>query len=520
VKRFFHHSSSVIASFVLVFVCLAISTRAQQSGVGFNRHFGDSLDRQLNSKKISVHSNIQPAIAGFDTLIYSFSGVQQNKNSLSFRPVYALQGGFQAMDSTAALGYGFAGLEANWSNKNKWFFRAGYSLTGGQMPGYLQSFAAQDGFIAGSGYAIRDGKNLYHAHYTHGSLAYNQGKHFHFELGKGKHFWGDGHRSLILGDNASSVPYARITTNVWKLRYTNLWMQLRDNSFGQTSLKDVRTKYAALHALSFNTTNKFNITIYEMVVWQDRDSMSRRTLDMGYLNPIIFYRPVEYAIGSPDNVILALSMRYKAHKHLQLYWQFVLDEFNLTQFRKQQKWWGNKFGGQFGLKWFDITPGLSWQSEINIARPFTYTHGSSVQAWTHFNQPMAHPLGANFVEWSNLWRYDMNTWTINAQFNWSVYGRDYDSDGNGTIDNFGGNINRSYRNPHDGAFGHPFLQGLHTTLLFGNITLSKKIPQLQDAEAFIQYTHRIEQTQLSSRTDGFISIGIKMQGLLEPVRDY
>lgn len=514
------HKISISSAWTFAFLLAALACWSQQSGEGFYRQFGDSLDRLLNSKKISIHSNIQPAIQGYDTLVYSFSSQDKNVTGIRITPVYSVQGGFQALDSSKALGYGFVGAEARWSKNNKWFIHGGYSLTGGQIPSYLSQLASGQRFLAGSGFAINDQKELYHAHYTYGSAAYNRGKHFHFEIGKGKHFWGDGHRSLVLSDNASSFPYARITTNVWKLRYTNLWIQLRDNSFGQVSMRDLRTKYAALHALSLNATNKFNITIYEMVVWQDSDTMSRRTLDIGYLNPIIFYRPVEYAIGSPDNVILAMSMRYKAHKNFQVYGQFVLDEFNLTQFLKRQKWWGNKFGGQFGFRWFNVTQGLSWQSEANISRPFIYTHGSSVQAWTHFNQPLAHPLGANFFEWVNKWRYEKPQLRIEAQLNYAIYGRDYDSDGDGNLDNFGGNINRSYRNPFDGAFGHPMFQGQRTSLLFGSIMLSRTLQKLPMSEVFIQYTHRIEHTQQFDNTNGFITAGIRLRGVLEPVRDY
>lgn len=516
----FHHSISAYSLLIAAFLLAVLNTTAQQSGTGFHRQFGDSLDHLLNSKKISVHSNIQPAIEGFDTLIYSFSAAEKNVSAIRFTPLYSVHGGFQPLNTGKALGYGFIGGEARWSKNNKWFIHGGYSLTGGQMPAYLSLLAATERFVAGSGFAINDRNQLFHAHYTYGAVAYNQGKHFHFELGKGKHFWGDGHRSLILSDNASSYPYLRITTNVWKLRYTNLWMQLRDNSFGQTTMRGLRTKYAAMHALSFNATNKFNITLYEMVVWQDRDSMSRRTLDISYLNPIIFYRPVEYAIGSPDNVILALSMKYKVNRNFQLYGQFVLDEFNLTQFLKRQKWWGNKMGGQFGFRWFDLMKGLSWQSEASVARPFIYTHGSSIQAWTHFNQPMAHPLGANFFEWVNLWQYRKQRLRIDAQFNYAVYGRDYDSDNNGSVDNFGGNINRSYKNPFDGAFGHPLFQGRRTSLLFGSLAVSYPLPQLPGSEIFVQYTHRLEHTQLFETTNGFITAGVRLQGVLEPVRDY
>src|SRR5690606_37311912 len=40
---------------------------------------------------------------------------------------------------------------------------------------------------------------------------------------------------------------------------------------------------------------------------------------------------------------------------------------------------------------------LDLQGEINIARPYTYAR-DSVANYTHYNQPLAHPLGASFAE--------------------------------------------------------------------------------------------------------------------------
>jgi hypothetical protein len=38
-------------------------------------------------------------------------------------------------------------------------------------------------------------------------------------------------------------------------------------------------------------------------------------------------------------------------------------------------------------------------------RPFTYSHFDSVSSYTHYNQPLAHPLGANFSEVIAILRY-------------------------------------------------------------------------------------------------------------------
>ena len=51
---------------------------------------------------------------------------------------------------------------------------------------------------------------------------------------------------------------------------------------------------------------------------------------------------------------------------------------------------GAKYIDAFGIKNLDL------QLEYNRVRPFTYSHRDSVANYTHYNQPLAHPLGANF----------------------------------------------------------------------------------------------------------------------------
>jgi hypothetical protein len=53
----------------------------------------------------------------------------------------------------------------------------------------------------------------------------------------------------------------------------------------------------------------------------------------------------------------------------------------------------------FGIKNLDL------QLEGNRVRPFTYSHFDSVANYTHYNQPLAHPLGANFQEYIGILRY-------------------------------------------------------------------------------------------------------------------
>ena len=66
--------------------------------------------------------------------------------------------------------------------------------------------------------------------------------------------------------------------------------------------------------------------------------------DINYMNPIIFYRPVEYSIGysRQGNALLGLSLKYKMTSTSHMYGQLVLDEFRLEDFRAQNGAWRNK----------------------------------------------------------------------------------------------------------------------------------------------------------------------------------
>ena len=71
---------------------------------------------------------------------------------------------------------------------------------------------------------------------------------------------------------------------------------------------------------------------------------------------------------------------------------------------------GVKYVDAFNIKNLDL------QFETNRVRPYTYSHFDSVANYTHYNQPLAHPLGANFQEYIGILKYQpAPRWYINAK---------------------------------------------------------------------------------------------------------
>jgi len=65
----------------------------------------------------------------------------------------------------------------------------------------------------------------------------------------------------------------------------------------------------ANHYLSWNVSKRFNLGLFESVIWTDSNN---RGFDISYLNPIIFYRAIEFQSGQDaGNVIVGASAKYK-----------------------------------------------------------------------------------------------------------------------------------------------------------------------------------------------------------------
>jgi hypothetical protein len=229
-----------------------------------------------------------------------------------------------------------------------------------------------------------------------GGITYAATKHINVQFAHDRNFIGNGYRSLILSDYSSPYFFLKLNTRVWKFNYQNIFAELtaRRSISGLDSLYP--KKYLALHHLSFDVTNNFNIGVFESEV----SGGPGRGLELQYLNPLIFYRAIEQQVGSTDNALLGLDFKWNIKHRAQLYGQLVLDEFKLSEIRAGNGWWSNKQAVQLGGKLLDVAGirNLDLQLEFNYIRPFTYQHENLYTAYEQYQQPLAHPMGANLVE--------------------------------------------------------------------------------------------------------------------------
>lgn len=331
---------------------------------------------------------------------------------------------------------------------------------------YINEFGGMDG-------------NVYQQH-SNGQLIANQFRaNVHVKLykdyvglsvGRDHHFIGNGYRSLMLSNFTTSYWYAKLTTKVWKFQYQNIFAKHEAQLSNQ--LPGIsEQKYSATHHLSLNVTPWLNVGVFENIMFGRNDRY-----EFGYLNPVLLYRAAERSVGSPDKMIIGLNAKALVKKTANIYGQFIINEFTASEFFGNNGYWANKWGAQLGVNYYNAftIPNLDIKLETNMVRPYTYS--STLRAsneilsnYTHANLPMAHPLGAGFVEGIFKAKYRLGNYFI-IDLSSIIYKHTLDL----PTENNGGNILYDY-DTRSHNFGVNMVGDYHSMVWNTNLNLSYRI---------------------------------------------
>lgn len=473
---------------LLALLFITVGANAQQMNLLNDNAYSNVFERHLNKKSAFFHTSMRPYIQaevekvisidsavgvkpyqwGFakrrvgralfsDHLLKLDTGIVQ----LYLDPIVEVGIGRDASSKTttyvATKGAAFSG-----NITKKFSFYTAYYENQARFPQYLTNWITANTVIPQQGRPKPFGTGGYDFGWATGYISYTPTKYLNAQLGHGKNFIGDGYRSLLLSDNAFNYPYLKLTANVWRIKYSIVYAQFQDLRTVTGPNQVYAKKYGVFHYFDIIPHKRISIGLFESVIWEARDTLgNQRGFDPNYLNPLIFFRPVEYSVGSPDNVVIGFNLKYNFAKNQVLYGQIILDEFYTKEVFAKNGWWANKQGFQLGFKSFDLfgIKNLNLQTEFNWVRPYTYTHFLPIQNYAHFNQPLAHPLGANFWESVSFLRYRYNRWWFQAQLLFARYGTD------GNTDNYGGDLFKPYTTRNN-EYGNYVGQGIRNNLLY------------------------------------------------------
>ncbi|NNJ56131.1 MAG: hypothetical protein HKP14_08365 [Bacteroidia bacterium] len=396
-------------------------------------------DNVIFSQATSANTT-KPILKRFYKVQNALFYVNEPRFKLIVNPVLGFSGGNDLEDSISTF-RNSRGFELRGTIGNKVGFYS-YALENQyRFPSYIREKHQTTDVVNGATLAKPFGSQGRDFFNVAGYITFSPIEEIMVQFGHDKNFLGNGYRSLILSDLAAPHPFLKINTKVWKINYTNLFSQHIDYR-GYAEKKASLRKYSALHQLSVNVGKNLTLGLFENVIFDRQDSTESGSYEISYLNPLIFYRAVEHGLNSSDNVMLGFDWKWNFLNRFSFYGQFVLDEFIKNEFFDPSSTsWVNKNGLQAGLKYMNVANvnNLDLQLEFNQVRPHTYQHEFKSQNWIHYDQSLAHPLGANFRETVAIVRYQpINRLTTSLVYSYSKQG----IDSSNTSINFGGDITR------------------------------------------------------------------------------
>ena len=369
-------------------------------------------------------------------------------------------------------------------------------------PGFFQQRVAQYSAIPGAGYYKPFKTTAFDYFDARGSIYFNLWKYFDVQFGYDKNFIGNGYRSLFLSDYSAPYLFLKINTRIWKLNYENIFMELI-SQYARTTDYQYPKKYGVVHHLSYNAAKWLNLGLYENVVFSRADYF-----DFSYLNPVIFLVSAQQQNGSPDKTTAGVDFKANIGHSTQFYGQLLINEFVFNQILHYSRgWWGNKQGLQLGFKYIDIfnIKNFDLQVETNLVRPYTYSHNDSVSNYSHYNQPLAHPLGANFSEFIAIARYQP-FYKLNLEAR-IIYNRQ-GLDSNGL--NFGSNIFLNY-DTRPREYGFKIGSGIPATSVNAYAAVSYEIKENLFLELSAMYrTYTVHDIIPTTSSSTMFTAGIRL----------
>jgi len=413
-------------------------------------------------------------------------------------------------------GYDFAQRKSTWLTTlgyqiggtigpNFFFYGSGYN-NWAQLPTYITNYANSTGVVPGQTRVTDRGNSTTDWSYYTFLLSYTPVKYVNFTAGQDKNFIGDGYRSMFLSDYASPYPFFKITFNLGNVRYMAMYALLEDPN-GPKLPNDPSNfkKWAYFHYIDWNVSNRVSIGFFDSIVSADADSVGhKRGFDFSYASPFIFLRPIEESHGSPDKADIGFTGKWKFTNKAIVYGQFVLTEFNSHDFFSSDGSVRNKYGYQLGVRGADLlkVKKLNYLFEYNTAKPYTYSETVGFRNYSQYDEPLAHPFGANFREWLGILNYSIGRFDLQGQLNYAYYGLDM----NGL--NYGGNIFESYLTAAQ-TYGNYTGQGLRTNFYYAEGKIAYLLNPKYNLRLELGALYRDEtNSQYTSKT-GLITFGLR-----------
>jgi hypothetical protein len=377
------------------------------------------------------------------------------------------------------VGRDFSGSKSTWLNTRGYqfggtvgkkfsFYTSGYENQG-VFANYYEAYIDSNNVVPGQlggGAKIRPETKDWS--YVTSLVSFTPNQYLNIALGYDKNFIGDGYRSMLLSDFSSNYSFLRLRASYGDLQYQTILAYMLDpNAERLTTDRRLgdRGKWMSANYVDWNATNRLSLGVFLSTVWSD----------------------VKESDGSSTRV--GFNAKYEVLEKTALYGQVMLD--------KQSAW-------QIGLKGSDLlnVSRLNYLFEFNAAKPYAYSHTTRITSYSNYNQPLAHPMGANFREMVGILSYSYKRFNFQGQLLRATYGLD----SAGT--NFGKDIFKG-SGTMTAESGSTIGQGVKTNLYYAQGKVAYLINPKTNLRVEVGAIARRESNSIAARNTSWLTVGLR-----------
>ena len=297
-------------------------------------------------------------------------------------------------------------------------------------------------------------------------------------FGKVKNLWGPGYSgSLCLSDQPTAYTQFRFKFNLGPFQFTSLQGKLLqepkivtniDSTIYGEARREYADKFMAAHRLEFTPNRFLQLGFYEVIIYGERG------MDIDYLNPLIFLRPVEHYGRDRDNAFLGIDAKLLLPFRSKAYGELLIDDLKTSKLGTGNI--HNKLGYLAGIKTVDLMGLTDWNLQAEYIRlsPYLYTHKFPVNVAQQNGYNLGYPVPPNseviFIQVEKQLRRELKA---ALSFRNHRHGGNVMSEQRVLVRNVGGDILVPYRKGIDDEYNE---------FLDGDLELEREITLEFDAE--------------------------------------
>lgn len=445
----------------------------------------------------------------FSTFFHNEAHLYETKGkdfSFVADPVLNFQFG-KASDDHSNLFFNTRGVRMRGTVDDKIGFYAYISDNQERDPAYVRNWVGTRNGLPGNGYYKPfDGHdNAYDYFDVRGGITFSAGKKAQFQLAYDRFFIGDGYRSLFLSDFSSPMFFLRSTVQLHpKWSYTGVIAQTVAPFISWAYNRPIQDttrprNYMMFHHLAYQATDWLQLGLFENSIYNTNGAQP------GLLSTFLYNTALSQGVKKGVRSSVGLDFKAAVTKSVQAYGQLFFSDFGGKDFLSLGKSsWENRKAIQLGAKYIDAftIPNLDLQAEYNTVRPYTYSDNWDVNNYSHYNQPLAHPMGANFREWIGVANY--RPWKKIYLTGKVFYTQQGLNDANGV--NYGSNIFQPHQD--NGVTEINTLDGEKSTYLMASFSAGYELIQ----NLFVEGTYvsrRVKYTSQPTDKINYYNIGFR-----------